>query len=167
MFKVGDKATYPAHGLGIVKRIEKRVIGDNTIEFYVFHIIGSGATLMVPVEGVERAGMRPVATKDEIFEAMTILLKPASNTKKLPIWNRRFREFNDLMRNGNILDTAKVLRSIHDVKLETDLSYGEQKMWRRAFDILVLEIDEVLGKGKARILIENALEGHMLTQGNS
>ena len=38
-FKVGDKAVYPAHGVGVIKRIESRLIGEVNQDFYVLQIL--------------------------------------------------------------------------------------------------------------------------------
>ena len=35
MFKVGDNAVYPAHGVGVIKRIEEKMISGAKKSFYV------------------------------------------------------------------------------------------------------------------------------------
>ena len=65
-FKVGDKAVYPALGVAVIKRIESRKIGGTNQNFYVLQILSSGATLMVPTAGCERAGMRSLISDEEI-----------------------------------------------------------------------------------------------------
>ena len=57
-FKVGDKAVFPAHGVGVIKSVESREIAGSKQDFYVLHIISSGAKLMVPTSTSSKAGMR-------------------------------------------------------------------------------------------------------------
>ena len=39
MFKVGDNAVYPAHGVTVVKRIEEREVGGKKKSFYVLQVV--------------------------------------------------------------------------------------------------------------------------------
>ena len=59
-FKVGDKAVYPAHGVGVVKGIETKDLEDVRQTFYVLKILDNGMTIMVPVQNANAIGMRPV-----------------------------------------------------------------------------------------------------------
>ena len=47
MFKVGESAVYPAHGMAVVKRIDEREIGGKKKTFYVLQILERNLTLMV------------------------------------------------------------------------------------------------------------------------
>jgi len=143
-FKVGDKAVYPAHGVGVVKRIESRMIGGTNQDFYVLQIMGSGATLMVPTSGCERAGMRSLISTVEIDSVYTILRSPGKVSHTT--WNRRFREFNDKLRTGSVGDIAEVLRDLCSLKGDKDLSYGEKKMMDKALAMLVSEISAAAGR---------------------
>src|SRR3954452_8744228 len=109
-FKVGDKAVYPAHGVGVIKRIESRTVGGTNQDFYVIQILSSGATLMVPTGSSERAGMRSLISDDEINNVYAILRSKGRVSHTT--WNRRFREFNDKLRTGSVGDIAEVLRDL-------------------------------------------------------
>lgn len=137
-FKVGDKAVYPAHGVGVIKRIESRKIGGTNQDFYVLQILSSGATLMVPTNSCERAGMRGLISDTEIKNVYKILKSPGKVSHTT--WNRRFREFNDKLRTGSVADIAEVLRDLCSLRGDKDLSYGEKKMMDKALSMLVSEI---------------------------
>jgi CarD family transcriptional regulator len=137
-FKVGDKAVYPAHGVGVIKRIESRKIGGTNQDFYVLQILSSGATLMVPTTSCERAGMRGLISDMEIKNVYKILKSPGKVSHTT--WNRRFREFNDKLRTGSVADIAEVLRDLCSLRGDKDLSYGEKKMMDKALSMLVSEI---------------------------
>lgn len=143
-FKVGDKAVYPAHGVGVIKRIESRKIGGTNQDFYVLQILSSGATLMVPTTSCERAGMRGLISDDEIASVYNILRSPGRVSHTT--WNRRFREFNDKLRTGSVADIAEVLRDLCSLRGDKDLSYGEKKMMDKALAMLVSEISAAAGR---------------------
>lgn len=149
LFKVGDKAVYPAHGVGVIKRIETREIGGAKLDFYVIQILSSGATLMVPTTA-SGAGMRRLITPKEIKSVFSILKSPGKVSKTT--WNRRFREFNEKLRTGSVADIAEVLRDLNTLRTDKDLSFGEKKMMDKAKEMIVSEISAASSKD------ENAVE---------
>jgi CarD family transcriptional regulator len=151
-FKVGDKAVYPAHGVGVIKRIESRKIGGTNQDFYVLQILSSGATLMVPTTGCERAGMRGLISDEQIDNVYRILRSPGKVSHTT--WNRRFREFNDKLRTGSVGDIAEVLRDLCSLKGDKDLSYGEKKMMDKALAMLVAEISASAGRESTDVEME-------------
>ncbi len=151
-FKIGDKAVYPAHGVGVIKRIESRKIGETNQDFYVIQILASGATVMVPIAGCERAGMRSLISDDEINNVYSILRAPGRVSHTT--WNRRFREFNDKLRTGSVADIAEVLRDLCSLRGDKDLSYGEKKMLEKALAMLVAEISAAASRDAADVEVE-------------
>ena len=151
-FKVGDKAVYPAHGVGVVQRIESRDIGGTKQEFYVIQILSSGATLMVPISACERAGMRGLISDDEIKGVYKILRSPGRVSQTT--WNRRFREFNDKLRTGSVSDIAEVLRDLCSLKGDKELSFGEQKMLDKALSMIVAEISAACSRSEEEVQVE-------------
>jgi len=149
LFKVGDKAVYPAHGVGVIKRIESRSVGGTNQDFYVIQILSSGATLMVPTTSCERAGMRSLISDVEIDNVYSILRSKGKVSHTT--WNRRFREFNDKLRTGSVADIAEVLRDLCSLRGDKDLSYGEKKMMDKALSMLVSEISAAAGRKETEV----------------
>ena len=53
-FKVGDKAVYPAHGVGVIRAIEEQEFdGLDPQTFYVLKILDNGMTIMVPIDNAD------------------------------------------------------------------------------------------------------------------
>ena len=48
MFKCGDMAVYPAHGVGKIESIEQKKIGDLEQSFYIMKIVDTGMVVMIP-----------------------------------------------------------------------------------------------------------------------
>ena len=139
MFKVGDTAVYPAHGVGIIEGIEKKAIGDVVYTFFMLRILENNYIIMVPTDNAEKVGLRHVAGKKEIQEIWKIL----RNTKvKIDnqTWNRRQRDYTDKIKTGSLKQLATVLRDLYVLSKGKDLSYGERKMLEQARSLLVGEV---------------------------
>jgi len=157
LFKVGDKAVYPAHGVGVIRKIESRQIGGEDKNFYVLQIIASGATLMVPTDASDRAGMRGLIQGEEIHGVYGILKSRGKVSQTT--WNRRFREFNDKLRTGAVSDIAEVLRDLNSLQVTKELSFGEKKMMDKARALIVSEISHACAREEVDVAaeIENIL----------
>jgi CarD family transcriptional regulator len=151
-FRIGDKAVYPAHGVGVIQRIESREIAGTKQDFYVLQIISSGAILMIPTNGIDRAGMRSLISDNEIDNVYSILKSPGRISKTT--WNRRFREFNDKLRKGAVNEIAEVLRDLNSLRGDKDLSFGEKKMLDKAKEMIIAEICAASQKKKEDVEIE-------------
>ena len=138
-FKVGDKAVHPAHGVGEITSIEKREIAGNKKAFYILKILDSGMTVMVPTDGVERLGLRQVISKREAKKVLEILKKDEVAVTSQP-WNRRYREYTDMLKSGSPFEGAKVLRDLFRLKSDKELSFGERRLLDQARSLLVTEL---------------------------
>ncbi|MDO8644723.1 MAG: CarD family transcriptional regulator, partial [bacterium] len=92
MFRPGDKAVYPAHGVGEVQSIETREISGNRKTFYILKILDNGMTIMVPTDNVKSVGLREVIDSDQVNEVFAIL-KERDVQVDNQTWNRRYREY--------------------------------------------------------------------------
>ncbi|MEM6958867.1 MAG: CarD family transcriptional regulator [Myxococcota bacterium] len=146
-FEVGDMAVHPARGVGEVIRIESKRIGGQESRFYILQIVGSSMTMMVPVDGVDRAGMRRVISKREASKVIGELKKDEVAVTSQP-WNRRHREYTEKLQSGSPIEVARVLRDISRLRGEKELSFGERGLLEKARDLLANEL--ALAKGVTR-----------------
>ncbi len=139
MFKVGDLAVYPAHGVGLIERIETQEISGCRQDFYVMRILDNGMIIMIPTNNVENVGLRDIIEHAEVSKLYLILKR-----RDVPIdkqtWNRRYREYMDKIKTGSVFEVAEVYRDLLILKIEKDLSFGERKMLDTARNLLVKEI---------------------------
>lgn len=138
-FKVGEKAVYPAHGVGTVKGIESQDFEGFRQTFYVLRIMDNGMTIRVPVQNAGAIGMRKVISRehvDKIYEVLRDRDVPTDNQT----WNRRYREYMNKIQTGDLIEVAKVLRDLALLKADKNLSFGERKMFDQARSLLVQEI---------------------------
>jgi len=138
-FKVGDKAVYPAHGVGEVLGIEAREIAGERRKFYILKILDTGMKVMVPIENAASVGLRCVITRKEAEEVMGVLKGAGVAVESQP-WNRRYREYMEMLKSGSPFEVAKVLRDLSRLKFDKDLSFGERRLLETARSLLVKEL---------------------------
>lgn len=76
--------------------------------------------------------------KTKIEQAFQVLKAGSSSMDSN--WNRRFRENMELLRSGDILKVAEVVRNLTRIDRRKKLSAGEKKMLLNARQVLISEI---------------------------
>ncbi len=157
MFNIGEYAVCPGHGVGQIVDIEERVMGEETLSFYIIKVIANGMTVMVPTNSEN--GIRQLVENSQIEEVFELLnnhdVKVDNST-----WNRRHRDYMAKVKTGSLLEIADVLRSLFLLKNKKNLSFGEKKMLEQCRDLLVQEIALTNGTEKTDVKkkIENVFE---------
>ena len=139
MFKIGDMAVYPAHGVGIIEKIETQEISGCQQDFYVMRILDNDMLIMIPTNNVGNVGLRDIIGQREVVELYSIL-EERDVVLDSQTWNRRYREYMDKIKSGSVFEVAEVYRDLLILKLEKELSFGERKMLDTARGLLVKEI---------------------------
>jgi CarD family transcriptional regulator len=139
MFKIGDLAVYPAHGVGVIERIESQKISGFTQDFYVMRILENDMIIMIPLQNVDSVGLREIIGQKEVTKLYSILRKRKASADN-QTWNRRYREYMEKIKTGSVFEVAEVYRDLLTLKVEKELSFGERKMLDTARMLLVKEI---------------------------
>lgn len=140
LFKVGDHAVYPGHGVGRIDKIEIKEILGSKHEFYSIIIQETGMRVMIPASNIKSVGLRPLINKDEAAQVVQIL-KDKNVKIDTQTWNRRYREYMEKIKTGSVVEIAAVLRDLYMLKVDKELSFGEKKMLETAKTLLVKELD--------------------------
>ena len=138
-FKVGEKACYPARGVGVIQAIETFDFEGTRQTVYVLKILDNGATIRVPIQNASALGMRPVIHPEQV-DKIYALLKDRDVPADNQTWNRRYREYQNKIQTGDLIEVAKVLRDLALLRKEKNLSFGERKMFDQARSLLVQEV---------------------------
>ena len=146
-FKVGENAVYPGHGVGKVVSIETRPILGRECTFYTIQILNGGTKIMVPMEKAEVVGLRPVMSKKEAMQVISILKKSTSKIDH-QVWNRRYRAYMEKIKKGSVKEVAEVLRDLFYLKTDKDLSFSERKIFDTARSLLKNELTLAIEKGE-------------------
>ena len=139
MFKVGDLAVYPSHGVGVIEKVESQEISGCRQDFYVMRILDNDMIIMIPTTNVQNVGLREIIGQTEVPRLYSIL-KKRNMAVDNQTWNRRYREYTDKIKTGSVFEVAEVYRDLLILKLEKELSFGERKMLDTARNLLVKEI---------------------------
>ncbi len=139
MFKIGDKAVYPAHGVGVIEDIKCKVISGNKRTFYVLRILEKEMTIMIPTDNVQSVGLREIIDKKEVPKVFRILSEKNGKID-CQTWNRRYREYMEKIKSGSVYEVAEVLRDLVHLRCDKDLSFGERQMLDLAQNLLVKEL---------------------------
>jgi len=138
-FKVGDKAVHPAHGVGEVTAIEDKEIAGNAKSFYFLKILDTGMKVMVPTDAAQRLGLRQVISRKDAKKVVEILKADEVAVTSQP-WNRRYREYTEMLKSGSPFEVAKVLRDLYRLRSDKELSFGERQLLDKAKSLLITEL---------------------------
>lgn len=154
MFKVGEMAVYPAHGVGRIEAIESREVAGNKQSFYIMRILENDMIIMIPTCNTDNVGLREIIDRQDVSQIYSILRE-----RDIPIetqnWNRRYREYMEKIKTGSVFEVAMVLRDLYLLKGIKELSFGERKMLDTAQGLLVKEIS--VAKDQTEINIETEI----------
>lgn len=154
MLDIGNKVVYPMHGAGVIEAIEEREVLGESHKYYVLSMSYGGMRVLIPVNNVDKCGLREIIEKDEIREVEDVLRQPASIDSTS--WNRRFNANLSKIKSGNIFDVAEVVRNLMQQDKIKKLSTAERRLLSTARHILVSEI--VLACSKDLETVENWLD---------
>ena len=90
-------------------------------------------------DGADRAGLRKVINL-ETAELVFAVLRASDVAVKPGPWNRRFREYTELVNSGSLVEVAKVFRDLWRIRPERELSYGERRLLEQSKSLLVAEL---------------------------
>lgn len=156
-FKEGDYVVYPAHGVGRLTGYEKHSIAGHDVKLLVISFDKERMTLRLPENKIDSAGLRTLATKEEISDALEIL-KTKIRVKRT-MWSRRAQEYETKINSGDLKNLAEVLRELYKSNREIDQSYSERQIYQAALERFIREVSivEQIDEHETLMHIENIL----------
>ena len=138
MFAIGDYIAHPMHGAGIIDEVVQKRINGTERDYYVLKLPVGDMKVMIPVDGCDNIGVRPVVNAEEARNVISqfgeIEISLTQN------WNKRYRENMLKIKSGNLLDLAEVVKGLMCRDVERGLSTGERRMLHSAKQILISEL---------------------------
>ena len=150
MFKVGDLAVYPAHGVGRIEAVEKREVSGLKQSFYIMRILENDMIIMIPIQNVSNVGLREIIDQAQVPEIFKIL-KKKDISLETQNWNRRYREYMEKIKTGSAFEIAAVFRDLSLLRHDKELSFGERKMLDMARSLLVKEISVAKNQTESKV----------------
>ena len=100
-FKIGELVVYPAHGVGKISNIEEQEIAGIKLELYIVDFEKEKLRLKVPTNRAEQKGMRHLADRTMIEQAMKVIRGRARI--KRTMWSRRAQEYDAKINSGDMI----------------------------------------------------------------
>ncbi|MEN8163177.1 MAG: CarD family transcriptional regulator [Acidobacteriota bacterium] len=140
-FQVGDKVVYPSQGVTIVESIASEMLAGMTVECYHLRLLATDSKVLVPVQNIERVGLRPLCDPQDVSESLSRLKANAIDEKG--DWKDRYKANLERLKTGDLVEVVDVLLCLADVASRKTLSFRERKMFDQAQQILAYEVAEV------------------------
>lgn len=137
-FSIGQKVTYPSQGVCRIEDIERKTIGENTMEFYFLRVLSDNSTILVPRDNAENIGIRPVISNIQCRKLIERLSKDFDAVSC--DWKTRSKDFAEKLRSGDVFEAADVLKKLTFLSLEKKLSFREQNLLDKAKFLIISEI---------------------------
>lgn len=137
---------YPLQGVGKIEALQERLFkGENTI-YYVIYLEESEMTIMVPVDKADELGIRPVISKASASKALKTLSEDDDTV--ITDWKLRYQTNIDLLKTGDTLNIAKVVRMLYRRSKLKELPILERKLYDNALSLLRNELSISLDLSK-------------------
>lgn len=145
MFNPDSLVVYPAHGVGIVERIQRESVDGVASDLYIVRIRASNVLLMVPVQNALSVGLRPLIPRKRAQDIFRRLKEsPSAPVVTGQNWNRRFREYTNRLKSPDLAIVANVLHELLRIGRDKELSFGEKRLLEQAMTLVSGELGEVL-----------------------
>lgn len=156
-FSPGDWVVHRHYGIGQIKAIETKTIGESATTYYKIEA-HNASTIWAPVASEEEL-LRPVATEDEFTEVVQVMKRPSRRMDTH--FQARIARIRKVSREGNPVMLAKTVRDLWARRSRRgQLSSTEETHWRRLTERLIAEwtvsmgLDETQANQKMYTLLE-------------
>jgi CarD family transcriptional regulator len=165
---IGQKVAYPNQGVCVVEKIERKKVGEASIEFYSLRVANDNSVIFVPMNNASSVGIRPIISSRQ---CKLLIDRLSANFEDISCdWKTRSREFTEKLQSGDVFEAADVLKKLTFLSHEKKLSFREQTLLEKARFLIVSEIasagvaeeDEITPK--VAQLVESACTKHTGTQ---
>jgi CarD family transcriptional regulator len=140
-FKIGELVVYPAHGVGRITNVEEQEIAGIKLELYIVDFEKEKLRLKVPTNRAEQKGMRHLADRSLIEQAMKVIRGRARI--KRTMWSRRAQEYDAKINSGDMIAVAEVIRDLYRSERQPEQSYSERQLFEQALARFARELAAV------------------------
>lgn len=138
-YREGQFVVHPKYGLGQVERILERRLTTHTVPCVEISFSYQGMRLTIPVDQVERSGLRRPIGRREIDGIFKVLKGRATFDAKRRS-AKRVVDYRKRLGQGDPTSLAEAVRDLGRLSLKKSLSYEERKILTTALRILSREV---------------------------
>jgi CarD family transcriptional regulator len=143
MFKIGDKVVHPYHGAGMIIGIEEKKFLDECGRYYIIELVACDGVVMVPIDKVQKIGLRQVSETSTISRVMDVLASPPDNLSG--DHRERQARAEEKLKTGDIIEVTEVVRNLAWRNKQKRLTMADNRLYQRAQAFLASEL--ALAKG--------------------
>lgn len=147
-FKTGDKVVEPTIGICEIQGIRRMKVDGKETDFYVF-AGPNNTTVLVPKYQIERRGVRPPMTKEEIKKVMASLKVPTSPEKDSP--HNQYTKYREILNTGDPAKISRLIRDLYILDQNNALRGKEREIMELALKFLIDEICYVREESHTKI----------------
>lgn len=137
-FSKGKIVVHPHHGPATVERVFSHTLRGKRKQYITLLTHEGELSVSVPVERAKEIGVRPPMDVDGVKEIFAIFLDESGTFDR--VWSRRFKDYNERLKSGNVETLAGLIRDIMRRNEERKVSYGELGVMRSAVSLMVAEL---------------------------
>lgn len=139
-FSKGQVLVHPHHGPAVVSSFETHPRLQK--DCMVLEVQSSHLMVWVPLDQVERVGLRPVLDQPGLDNLFSVLRGTADEEDQQ--WSRRFKDNTEKLATGDPMVVAAVVRNLMLRSNSQGLSQAEREMLRHARQPLLTEVSLAL-----------------------
>jgi len=151
-FRKGDSVVYPAHGVGRIERVGIEEIAGHRLNLIHISFDENQMTLRVPVAQARAAGLRKLASRKDLADALA-KLKGRPRVSRL-MWAKRAQEYLAKINSGELAALAGVVRDLQAAGDGAGSSFSQRNLFELALDRLAAEFAAVNRTGKAEAVTQ-------------
>ncbi len=137
-FNINSKVVDPIHGAGVISEISDQLVSGEMCKCVVIDIVIGKKRVLVPVENLNQADLRPVVTKKELDEALQELNgKPEELPKD---WRRRIEKLKSRVHSGEPKEVARAIRDIIARSMLNKMNPSEKRVLNEAINVFAGEV---------------------------
>lgn len=164
-FKVGQKVSYPNHGVCAVENVEEKRVSGSQVEFYTLRVLANNSAIYVPKVNAQTIGIRPVINSLQCSQLIKFLADDFIEGSG--DWKIRVRDYNNKIQSGDIFEVTDVLKQLTFLTHTKQLSFREQRLLEKAKFLVVSELAIVCSQPECEIekavdrLLSEACQKHL------
>ncbi|MEQ8819351.1 MAG: CarD family transcriptional regulator [Sumerlaeia bacterium] len=155
-FQRGETVVEPSIGICQVGGLTMKHVDGKDRVLYIFNT--GNAQILVPEDQVEKRGIRPPMSRDDVKRVLAALKQPASPNRSDA--RLQYINYREIMKSGDPGKITRLLRDLYILDQSDDLKGKEKEIMEQAKKFLIEEISYVreISKGNAQETIIEALK---------
>ena len=145
-FRIGQKVSYPNHGVCSIESIDSKQINGCSVEFYSLRLLSNNSVIFVPKNNTQTVGIRPVINSLQCSKVLNFLAEDFAEI--INDWKIRIRDFTAQIQTGDIFEVSDALKKLTFLTTFKQLSFREQRLFEKAKFLVVSELATVCSQSE-------------------